>query len=701
MGDLTAHSVRSDKLIAECSRALADAGPFAALVPEFRSRPQQDAMTRRVAEAIAGRSNLVVEAGTGVGKTFAYLVPAVLFGGKVVISTATRYLQDQIYEKDLPLVLEALNVAADTALLKGRSNYLCLERLEQAWRSRSLDAERSDVIERVYRWSKTAPGGDISDFDGLGEDDPLWASMTSTSENCLGAGCPKYEQCCVVKARNRALEANLVVVNHYLLLADMTLKEEGFGQLLPEVGTVIVDEAHQLGDIADQFFSTAFTSHQVMQLLHDLRGEGDEAKTPALTDASAEVTAAVKAMVQALSRLPSREATSVALKDDNAAAAQRSLAWAIGRLADALRPLEGRSEQLDNLVKRCQDLQTQFMLVLAPGDDADGGADEDTAEDEEPGTASQACARIGWYQAEANSFRFYSSPADVTPLLGEKQKLYDANWIYTSATLSLGGDFSYFLSRSGLDEGCACVALDSPFDYAEQAALYVPKNLPEPGRPGHTESVVEVAYPLLEMVQGSRGGDAGGAFFLFTSHRALKVAAEKIGGETDYTLLVQGTAPKARLIRRFRAAPGAVLLGTASFWEGVDVRGAGLRCVIIDKLPFASPADPLTRGRSALAARAGRSYFREASLPEAVIALRQGIGRLIRDEADAGVVMIGDTRLRTRNYGRVFLDSLPPMKRCSRVESLRPYLCPRSVDRRSREDGNPVNNRGEATHGKA
>ena len=599
---------------------------------------------RRVVNAIESGEKLVVEAGTGVGKTFAYLLPAVLSGRKVIISTGTRYLQDQIYSRDLPRVLKALGIDADTALLKGRGNYLCLERLEQAWQTRSLDDSDDGMIERVYRWSKTGTDGDIGDFEELGEDDPRWPLLTSTIENCLGSHCPKYDKCCVVAARNRAQQADIVIVNHYLLLADMNLKEEGFGQLLPTVDTVIVDEAHQLSGIADRFFSISFGSGQCTQFLREMRAVGDTAKTPELMNITAELEAAVKAMAKALASLPEKEATAVALENDDVAAAQRTLSEVLKQLTRALEALKRQSDQLLNLWERAAEMTRRFAVVLEVSSD-----------------------QIGWYEKGRGTFRFQSNPADVAPLLCDKQALYDANWIYTSSTLSLDGDFTHFLNQVGLDEGCTCVAVGSPFDYAEQAALYVPADLPEPGSPDHTASVVEASYPLLEMAQG-------GAFFLFTSHRALQAAAQKIGGETDYILLVQGEAPKFELIQRFYNTPNAVLLGTSGFWEGVDVRGAGLRCVIIDKLPFASPADPLIQGRIRKAEQDGCNFFRESTLPEAVISLRQGIGRLIRDENDRGVVMIGDPRLRTRAYGKVFLKSLPPMKRCGRLDSLRPYF---------------------------
>ena len=629
----------------ECSRLLADDSPIATLVEGFRGRPQQQEMARRVADLLEENGNLVIEAGTGVGKTLAYLLPTVLSRKKVVISTGTRYLQDQIYSKDLPLVLRALGAAPDTALLKGRANYLCVERLEQMWQARSLDDTANSMVERIHMWSKTTPDGDISGFDGLGEDEPLWVSLTSTNENCLGAHCPKFEKCHVVAARNRAMRADIVVINHYLLLADMALKDEGFGQLLPEVDAVIVDEAHQLGSVADNFFSTSFSSYQCTQFLRDIRMEGDEAKTPELMNACAEMESVLTAMTKALADLPKRGTTSAALEDDDVAAARRALADALLQLAGALKTLQGQSEHLDSLSDRAKTMRQRFGIVFESESEL-----------------------VGWYQVGQSTFRFHASPNDVAPLLGEKHGLYDdAAWVYTSATLSVGGDFTYFLAQTGLDDTCNCAALDSPFDYAEQAALYVPSHLSDPNAPDHTASVVEASYPLLEMARG-------GVFFLFTSHRALREAAKKIAGETDYALLVQGTVPKVELIQRFYETPNAVLIGTSGFWEGVDVRGAGLCCVIIDRLPFASPADPLTQGRIRSAKEQGRDYFRETTLPEAVISLRQGIGRLIRDETDRGVVMIGDKRLRTRGYGKIFLNSLPPMKRCGRLDSLRSYL---------------------------
>lgn len=602
-------------------------------------------MTGYVARAIENRETLVVEAGTGVGKTFAYLVPAVLSGKKVIISTATRYLQKQIYSKDLPRVLEALGIAVDTVLLKGRANYLCLERLEQAFRGQSLiDRRDNRMVKRIYEWSKVDSGGDIGDFPDLGEDAPLWVSLTSTSENCLGSRCPKFDRCCVVAARNAAKQADIVIVNHYLLFSDMELKEEGVSQLLPDVETVIVDEAHHLGDIADQFFSISFSASQCMQFLADMRVTGEEAKNLELRNSCTGFEVATKKMAQALGGVESRDFIAKALEDSAVAAARSALADAMAKLEAVLAPLRDSLEQLSRLHARIREMRRNFAAVFETGSDY-----------------------VGWYQRSGGSFRLYASPAEVSELLGGKAKLYKANWIYTSATLSVASDFSYFLSRTGLEEDCSCVALDSPFDYTEQVALYLPTGLPEPNDAGYTLSLLEASYPLLEMSQG-------GVFFLFTSHRALQVASRAMQKATDYTLLVQGDMSKAELIRRFCNTPDAVLLGTASFWGGVDVRGAGLRCVIIDRLPFASPADPLTQGRMRRAREQGHDFFRDFTLPEAVISLRQGIGRLVRDESDRGVVMIGDKRLRTKSYGRVFLDSLPPMKRFGDIESLRPYL---------------------------
>ncbi len=632
-------------LVENSKRSLGDSGPFAKLVPQFRARPQQAAMTQHVAKAIENGETLAIEAGTGVGKTFAYLVPAVLSGKKVVISTATRYLQDQIYSKDLPRVLEALGIAVDVALLKGRANYLCLERLEREFLEQSLlDRHDRDKTRRIYEWSKTDPGGDISNFPDLGEDDPLWASLTSTTENCLGSRCPKFDKCCVVAARSHAKQAEVVIINHYLLLADLALKEEGFSQLFPDIDTVIVDEAHQLRDIADRFFSIIFTESQCNQFLHDVQSACEEVKVPELVDARDRLQAAAKEWGEAFRSLPDKGLTAEALANAAVVATRDRLSGSLERLTKVLGGLKGGFDRLAGLHDCVREMQRRFAAVCTTND-----------------------GHIGWYQHTGGSLRLYASPAEVAPLLDDKTRLYKANWIYTSATLSVNADFSYFLSQAGLGDDCLCVALDSPFDYSRQAALYIPEGLPEPNDAEHTRSVVEASYPLLEM---SRGG----VFFLFTSYRALRIAEEKLKQETDRVLLVQGTVPKAELIRKFFRTPEALLLGTTGFWEGVDVRGAGLCCVIIDRLPFASPADPLIQGRMREAKELGRNFFRENMLPEAVISLRQGIGRLIRDETDLGAVMIGDRRLRTKSYGKVFLNSLPRMKYCKQASSLRFYL---------------------------
>ena len=633
------------ELAEECDSLLSDHGPFVDLVSGFRSRSEQRAMAQYVVWAIESGANLVVEAGTGVGKTFAYIVPAILSGKRVLISTGTRYLQDQIYLTDLPLVLEALGMATDVAVLKGRANYLCLERLQQAWQSRALDEQNDRLVASVYRWSQTTADGDISDFDEMGEDDALWQSLTSTSENCLRADCPRFDQCHVFKARERARQADVVIVNHYLLLADMSLKEQQVGGLLPDMDTIIVDEAHQLNAVADQFFSISFSGSQCMRFLCDLRLVGDQVKTPTLMNAAAELEDALRHMWRAFDKLPERSMTRDALEHDEVEAARRALAGALEQLAVLLKPLRVQSEQLSNLADQAATLHEQFNIVCSSDGD-----------------------RIGWYQRGRSTFHLHAtSLTETTQVFSDKYQLYNANWIYTSATLSLDGDFTYFLNQVSLDQNCTCVALDSPFDYAEQAALYVPENIPAPNDPGHTACVVDIGCRLLEMAQG-------GVFFLFTSHRALREAARRLADRSGYTLLVQGNAPKVELINRFRETPRTVLLGTAGFWGGVDVRGSGLRCVIIDRLPFDSPEDPLTKGRIRKAKEQGRNYFMERSLPEAVISLRQGVGRLIRDETDMGVVMIADKRLRTKSYGKIFLDSLPPMKHCGQLESLHLYL---------------------------
>jgi ATP-dependent DNA helicase DinG len=611
-------------------------GPLRRTLAGFTPRRSQLAMAQRVALALENRAPLVVEAGTGTGKTFAYLVPALLSGKRVLISTGTRTLQDQLFNKDLPLVAGAIGVPARVALLKGRSNYLCGYRLKQLGAQKSLAGTRDRMLARVERWAGITKSGDLAEVPDLGDAHPLWPQVTSTCDNCLGHRCPEVARCHVIGARRKAIESDIVIVNHHLLLADLALKEDGFGDLLGAADAVILDEAHQIPDLATQFFGTRFGSRQVELLVRDTRvelGGVSLSSTPHATELG-EVEKGL-AQLAGLIRATPRPAWH---------AADTPLADAAGELERALRALaaalnEYREPGITQCMARAGEL-AGHLATITQADDNDGARSVELTQ---------------------RGFSLSLLPFDVAPrfaaILNGTASGARAAWIFTSATLSVGEDFAHFTSRLGLGDA-ETLAIPSPFDFESQSLLYLPPHLPDPAAPTHTGAVVDLAVPLIE-------ASAGGAFVLFTSHRALQRAAElfrsrwtEIG---DYPLLVQGEAPREQLLRRFRESGNAVLLGTASFWEGVDVRGDALRLVIIEKLPFASPDDALTKARIEHLKANGGNAFREYQLPEAALALKQGVGRLIRSETDRGVVVICDPRLVDKPYGRVLRASLPPM----------------------------------------
>ncbi|MEO8062754.1 MAG: ATP-dependent DNA helicase [Pseudomonadota bacterium] len=608
-------------------------GPLARSLPGFTPRRSQLAMALRVAMALENRSSLVVEAGTGTGKTFAYLVPALLSGKRVLVSTGTRTLQDQLFNKDLPLVAGAIGVPARVALLKGRSNYLCTYRLKQNGAQRSLAGNRDRTLARVERWAQVTRSGDLAEVPDLGDAHPLWPQITSTRENCLGARCPDVGRCHVMDARRKAIESDIVIVNHHLLLADLALKEDGFGDLLGAADAVILDEAHQIPDLATQFFGTRFGSRQVEFLVRDARQELAQARASA--SAAAGELGAVEKALAALADIFR------ATQRPNWLAADTPLADAAQDLSRALRNLtaELNEQSREPGVAQCSARATELAVRL----------DEITHADDNEGARSVELTPRG--------FSVSLLPFDVALRFSKLADGTRAAWVFTSATLSVGEDFAHFTSRLGLDEA-ETLAIPSPFDFESQALLYLPPKLPDPAAPTHTSAVIDVAVPLIE-------ASAGGAFVLFTSHRALQRAAQLMRDRWtelgDFPLLVQGEAPREQLLRRFRESGNAVLLGTASFWEGVDVKGDALRLVIIEKLPFSSPDDALTKARIEHLKSIGGNAFREFQLPEAALTLKQGVGRLIRSETDRGVVVICDPRLVDKPYGRVFRASLPPM----------------------------------------
>jgi ATP-dependent DNA helicase DinG len=628
-------------------------GPLARGLAGFRPRVSQLTMARAVGTALDGRGWLVAEAGTGTGKTFAYLVPALLSGKRVIISTGTRTLQDQLFHRDLPLLSQVLGRPATVALLKGRANYLCRERWLRLPRELPLDPGARELTAVVARWAQATGEGDLAEVPELPDGHALRERITSTRENCTAGRCAEYARCHVFAARRRAGEADLVVVNHHLLLADLALKEEGYGDILPTADAVILDEAHQLPELAAQFFGMQFGSRKVDDLLADLpallvEGGFDIDRIAPASDAVKLALQRTLRAAQAAAPPQQRRAWDDSLVDLDREA--RALVTTLCDLADALRDLDAG----DGLVQagmRAGTLAGELDAVL----------------DAPPA----AGARL--LQPSARGFNCQVVPFDIGPTLRGIMDGRPAAWIFTSATLAVAGDFRHFIERMGIAGRCDTLAIDSPFDYPRQALLYLPAGLPDPSTAQHGEAVLATAADLAEL-------SAGGAFLLFTSHRALSQAAKFLrlrwgtGSSARLLLLVQGESPREQLLREFREHGDAVLLGTASFWEGVDVPGSALRLVVIDRLPFASPEDPVLRARAQHLREQGGNPFNDFQVPEAAIALKQGVGRLIRSEADSGVVAILDPRLTGKGYGRQLLAALPPMRRTRDLLEVRQML---------------------------
>ncbi|AGA90851.1 DNA helicase, Rad3 [Thioflavicoccus mobilis 8321] len=603
-------------------------------LPGFGYRSQQEAMAEAVAETLADGGVLVCEAGTGTGKTFAYLVPALLSGRKVLISTGTRNLQDQLFHRDLPRIRKLLHRPVDIALLKGRANYLCRYRLKAAEQDeRLVDPQWHDELARVQEWAVVTRRGDIAEA-GLPEEARIWPTVTSTSDNCLGQDCPDWGGCHLVEARRRAQEADLVVVNHHLLCADLALKDEGFGEILPGVDCVIVDEAHQLPEIASGFFGLSLSGRQLMDLARDVELEQrrEASDTPALYGAAGELRGAVQGLRLALGEADRRGPWQALEADRAIVAALERLAGCLDGLRQNLDALAGRGKGLDSCLARCAEL-SERLTALSSG----GGED------------------VRWFETQGRGLRLHQTPLEVANQFETQFARGRVAWIFTSATLAVGDDFGHFIRRLGIPEP-RTERWESPFDYPRQALWYVPTGLPDPSSHDYTRAVVELAVEVLTLSRGR-------AFLLFTSHRALREAAALLETRLPFPLLVQGSAPRAELVARFSQLGNAVLLGSASFWEGVDVRGEALSCVLIDKLPFASPGDPVMAARIDALRRRGGNPFQDFQLPQAVIALKQGAGRLIRDVTDRGALVVCDPRLLARSYGRRFLESLPPMAR--------------------------------------
>ena len=622
-------------------------GPLARAIGGYRVRDQQLEMAERIAAAINSQAVFIAEAGTGTGKTFAYLVPALQSGGKVIVSTGTKTLQDQLFNKDLPMVRDALKAPVKIALLKGRANYVCPYHLQHAIADgRFLTREDAADARRISVFAKTTQSGDKAECIEVSENSPVWGHATSTRDNCLGQDCPDYKECFVMQARREAMAADLVVVNHHLFFADVMLRDEGMAELLPACNTVIFDEAHQLPEVATLFFGDSVSTAQVIDLARDARAEGLTSARDclALPEGSKKIEKAAKDLRLAVGVDAGRFSYGQLEEKPDFESSLKALEAEVVAFAALLETQAERAEGLE----KCWQRATELVLHLGQWQNPTPGY-------------------VRWSEAFTHSLQLNATPLNVAEIFRKQMGGHPRAWIFTSATLAVQGKFHHYCAELGLGEpDSAC--WHSPFDYDKQAMLYAPLGMPEPNSFGYTDAVVEAAFPAV-LAAG------GGAFFLCTSLRAMRRTHELLKARLedeghDLPLLMQGEGSKNELLERFRRLGNAVLVGSQSFWEGVDVRGEALSLVVIDKIPFAPPDDPVLSARIEQMRQQGRNPFMEYQLPRAVINVKQGAGRLIRDETDRGVLMICDPRLLSKPYGRRVWQSLPPMKRTKELSDV-------------------------------
>jgi len=633
-------------------------GPLAQGISGYRVRDQQVEMAERIAAAINSSSVFIAEAGTGTGKTFAYLVPALRSGGKVIVSTGTKTLQDQLFNKDLPMVRDALKAPVKIALLKGRANYVCPYHLERSLADgRFLTREDAADARRISVFAKVTHTGDKAECLEVSENSPVWSHVTSTRENCLGQDCPDYKDCFVMLARREAMAADLVVVNHHLFFADVMLRDEGMAELLPACNTVIFDEAHQLPEVATLFFGDTVSTAQILDLARDARSEGltNARDCLELQSGAREMEKVAKDLRLAVGLDAGRFSYGQLLEKPEFAPALKELEEEVTKFAAVLETQAERAEGLEKCWQRAVELVQRLGQWQKVSDDG----------------------YVRWAEAFTHSLQLNSTPLDVAEIFRKQMGGHPRAWIFTSATLAVQGKFHHYCAELGLGEPeSAC--WQSPFDYGRQALLYAPLGMPEPNSYGYTDAVVEAAFPAVVAA-------GGGAFFLCTSLRAMRRTHELIKARLedeghDMPLLMQGEGSKNDLLQRFRHLGNAILVGSQSFWEGVDVRGEALSLVVIDKIPFAPPDDPVLSARIEQMRQQGRNAFMEYQLPRAVINVKQGAGRLIRDETDTGVLMICDPRLLSKPYGRRVWQSLPPMKRTKELSEVINFFASRNRD---------------------
>ncbi|CAM2897728.1 ATP-dependent DNA helicase [Vibrio neptunius] len=631
------------------SKTFSADGALGKAIPGFQPRQAQLDMAESVVKAIKSDQQVVIEAGTGTGKTFAYLVPALLSGKKTIISTGSKNLQEQLFHRDLPLMTDALGFYGQVALLKGRANYLCLDRLSRQMvesHGHHADPALLSQLVKVRSWASETKTGDLGDCDEIAEDSPVIPTITSTNDNCLGKECPSYQDCFVLKARKKAMDADVVVVNHHLFLADLAIKETGFGELIPEAEVFIFDEAHQLPDIASQYFGQSLSSRQIQELCKDIEiGYRTEAKDMRqLQKISEKLLQTAMDLRIALGEPGFRGNWREAIQSPSIARELERLRESLDFCLEVLKLALGRSQLLDTAYERASTIQARLERICEVS----------------------ITGYSYWYDTTPRHFSLHITPLSVSDKFQEQIELKQGAWVFTSATLGVKGDFGHFTSRLGLKPQTE-MSLPSPFDYQSQARLCVPRYLPEPNSPGMADKLVRMLGPLIEQNQGR-------CFFLCTSHSMMRELGERFRERLSIPVLMQGETSKQKTLAEFMELGNALLVATGAFWEGIDVRGDTLSCVIIDKLPFTAPDDPLLKARIEDCQLKGGDPFSQVQIPDAVITLKQGVGRLIRDKKDKGALIICDNRLVTREYGGVFLASLPPIPRTRDLGLVQDFL---------------------------
>ena len=626
-------------------------GPLAKSEPDYSPRTEQVEMAEAIAAALERGESIVCEAGAGTGKTLAYLVPVLLSGRKALISTGTRHLQDQIFSKDLPLVEKALGRPVRAARLKGRANYLCLLHLKQAETgARLVDSRSGKFLSDIRDWSQRTETGDFAELDHIPEDAPVLSTCVSTYENCLAQDCEFYEDCFVFKARRRAAAAELAVINHHLLMMDMRLRADHGGFLPDDPEVIVFDEAHQLPGLAFRYFGRPLLSSKGLLTLSEdaLAAHLEEAPDlrgfPALLDEYDQAVADLRLSFPRAKQEEQRRAWEDIKNSKRVILAMATLLQQARAVHQVLSDNAERGSKLENCCSRMEQALEMVEIFNQP-------EEEDW---------------VRWVEIHKKTFTLHRTPLDVSDFFREGLDGRESLSIFTSATLRAGKKFVHFQKQLGLEEDVETWAADSPFDFQNQSLLYLPKEMPDSYDPSYTRRLIELATPVLKLTGGR-------AFILFTSHRALEEAANLLSGVIDYPLLIQGDAPRHQLLEEFKSQGNAVLLGAASFWEGVDVKGPALSCVIIDKLPFAAPKEPVLEARLRRMEERGENRFWEHQLPEACLTLKQGAGRLLRDKNDYGILMIGDPRLKSMKYGQVFLRSLPKIPRTTSLADVEAF----------------------------